>query len=244
MLFTGTASILTGSPGAVLLYPLLGFAVIPRTKRAEEAPGATRQALRYVLAGFWVFGAALQLQPTWWQSGQLSQTISGFVGIGGLNIWLVDPVLTWLSNATAGIEVPLNIALIVVFLALGIGLAVVKREQLPPFLIASIVVSVVFWYFSQASGGILTGMATDFDSGLIVVVMALACGRRHGRCRRRPANGWPATCARSKSRGRRSERKWSVVVGGRREQEVLLCLRLPRAQMILAARGWVSPRMR
>ena len=168
----------------MLLYPLLGFAVYPRKRRAADAPGATRQAgddgllsrkyLRYILAGFWIFGALLQLQPNWWQPGQISQTISGYIGMGGLNTWLVDPVLTQLSHASANIEIPLNIALIVVFLALGIGLAVVKREQLPPLLVASIVVSLVFWYFSQAFGGILTGMATDFNSGLLVVVMALA----------------------------------------------------------------------
>src|SRR5258708_18528613 len=95
--------------------------------------------------------------------------------MGGVNTWRVDPVLKQISTATANIEVPLNIALIVVFLALGIGLAVVKEEQLPPFLIASSVASVVFWYLSEAFGGILTGMATDFNSGLLVVVMALAC---------------------------------------------------------------------
>ena len=184
MLFTGTSSILTGSPGAVLLYPLLGFAVIPRKKRTTDVPEATRkmgdngllsrQTLRYVLAGFWIFGALLQLQPNWWQPGQISQTISSFIGMGGLNNWLVDPVLKQLSTVAANIEIPLNIALIVVFLALGIGLAVVKREQLPPLLIASIVVSLVFWYFTEAFGGILTGMATDFNSGLLVVIMALA----------------------------------------------------------------------
>jgi hypothetical protein len=37
------------------------------------------------------------------------------------------------------------------------------------------VVSVVFWYCSEAFGMILTGMATDFNSGLLVVMMALAC---------------------------------------------------------------------
>ena len=88
---------------------------------------------------------------------------------------LVDPVLTQRSKATANIEIPLNIALIVVFLALGIGLAVAREEQLRPFLIASIVASFVFWYGSEAFGMILTGMATDFNSGLLVVVMALAC---------------------------------------------------------------------
>lgn len=184
MLFTGTASILNGAPGAVLLYPLLGFAIYPRKKSAVASGGTTRKAsddgllsrglLRYILSGFWIFAALLQLQPNWWQPGQISQAIGAMVGQGGLNAVLVDPVLQQISNVTANSEVPLNIALIVVFLALGIGLAVAKEEQLRPFLIASIVVSVVFWYISEAFGMILTGMATDFNSGLLVVVMALA----------------------------------------------------------------------
>jgi hypothetical protein len=185
MLLTGNASILTGAPGAVLLYPLLGLAVYPRKKSAARSQEATRKVgddgllsrglLRYILSGFWFFAALLQLQPNWWQPGQISQAIGAMVGQGGLNAVLVDPVLQHISDATANIEVPLNIALIVVFLALGIGLAVVKEEHVRPFLTASIVVSVLIWYVSEAFGMILTGMATDFNSGLLVVLMALAC---------------------------------------------------------------------
>ena len=178
MLLTGQAGALTGAPGAVLLYPLLGLAVYPRKLSADARTSdeglLSRKVLRWVLTGFWFFAALLQLQAYWWQPGQVSQTIGGMVGQGGLNTWLVDPVLTPLSNATANIETPLNIALIVVFLALGIGLAVVKEKQLPAVLIASIVVSVVIWYCSQGFGMILTGMSTDFNSGLLLVVMALA----------------------------------------------------------------------
>ena len=185
MLLTGTGSVLSGAPGAVLLYPLLGLAVYPRRKsRASSQQAATARAgddgllsrryLRWVLSGFWFFAALLQLQPNWWQPGQISQAIGAMVGQGGLNTVLVDPVLTWISNITADIEIPLNIALIVVFLALGIGLAVAREGQLRPFLIGSIVMSVVIWYSSEAFGMILTGMATDFNSGLLLVVMALA----------------------------------------------------------------------
>jgi hypothetical protein len=184
MLLTGTSSILSGSPGAVMLYPLLGLAIWPRQQPKESVPGTkaragddgllSRQILRWVLSGFWIFAALLQLQPNWWHPGQISQTIGALVGMGGLNSVLVDPVLTWFSTTTANLEIPLNIALIVVFLAIGIGLAVPGDKHLRPFLIVSIVVSVLFWYFSQAFGGILTGMATDFNSGLLVVVMALA----------------------------------------------------------------------
>ncbi|HEY6539751.1 MAG TPA: hypothetical protein VIZ18_02395 [Ktedonobacteraceae bacterium] len=185
MLLTGQASVLSGAPGAVLLYPLLGFAIYPRKKSdAASQQGKmnvrydgllTRAHLRWILSGFWFFAALLQLQPNWWQPGQISQTIGAAVGQGGLDAVLVDPVLHQLSNITATIEIPLNIALIVVFLALGIGLAVARREQLRAFLIASIVVSIVIWYCTEAFGMILTGMATDFNSGLLVVVMALAC---------------------------------------------------------------------
>ena len=184
MLLTGTASILTGAPGAVLLYPcwvwLSSHASSPRLppKMRQRSAGddglLSRSVLRWVLAGFWFFAALLQLQPNWWQPGQISQAIGAMVGQGGLNSVLVDPVLTQISNATANIEIPLNIALIVVFLTIGIGLAVVKEKHVRPFLIASIVMSVVIWYFSEAFGMILTGMATDFNSGLLLVVMALA----------------------------------------------------------------------
>ncbi len=178
MLLTGQAGVLTGAPGAVLLYPLLGLAVYPRKSVADTGYSddglLSRKVLRWVLAGFWIFSALLQLQPYWWQPGQISQTIGGMVGQGGLNTWLVDPVLTPLSNITANIETPLNIVLIVVCLALGIGLAVVKEKQLPSWLTASIVVSVVVWYCAQGIGMILTGMSTDFNSGLLLVVMALA----------------------------------------------------------------------
>jgi hypothetical protein len=188
MLLTGTSSVLSGSPGAVMLYPLLGLAVWPRKPSAAASKDGqamsrddgllSRRVLRWVLAGFWFFAAALQLQPYWWQPGQISQTISGMIGQGGLDSVLVDPVLTQLARFTANIEIPLNIALIVVFLTIGIGLAIPGERHLRPFLIASIVVSVLFWYFTEAFGMILTGMATDFNSGLLLVVMALACWPR------------------------------------------------------------------
>ena len=190
MLLTGTASALTGAPGAVLLYPLIGLAVWPRTPGqqpilAGSGPVSSddgllsRRGLRYMLAAFWFFMALLQLQPYWWQSGQISGAIGGMVGAGGLNGAVVDPVLTALSNATTNIEVPLNMLLILVFLGVGIVLALPGDRYVQPALIASIVVSVLIWYFTQAFGMIFTGMATDFNSGLLLVVIALGVWPRH-----------------------------------------------------------------
>jgi hypothetical protein len=190
MLLTGTSGILSGAPGAVLFYPLLGLAIWPRKRPRAATPGTvartrddgllSRWMLRRVLSGFWFFAALLQAQPYWWQPGQIAQTSSALLGNGGIDTVLVDPTLTWFSRATANLEIPLNITLIVVFLAIGIGLAVPGDKHLRPFLIASIVVSLLIWYFSQGFGAILSGMATDFNSGLLLVVMALAVWPRVG----------------------------------------------------------------
>ena len=183
LLLTGQASVLTGAPGAVLLYPLLGLVVYPRQAATSQnqatgrAPVGilSRGQLRSFLGVFWLFAALLQLQPYWWQPEQISQAIGSMSGQGGLDSLFVDPVLNWLSNLTGPIETPLNIVLILLFLGLGIGLLLVKNEQVRPLLVLSMVVSFVLWWGAEAFGMIFTGMATDFNSGLLLIVMALAC---------------------------------------------------------------------
>jgi hypothetical protein len=185
MLFTGQGSILSGAPGAVLLYPIIGLLVYPRdisagsssksANSADENGLISRLQFRWIFAGFWIFCGLLQLQPFWWQPEQISQAIGAMVGAGGLNVFLVDPVLTGLAHSTTSLEIPLNILLIVICLGLGVGFALVKEEYLRPVLIASLIVSVLIWYVAQGFGMIFTGMATDFNSGLLLVVMTLAC---------------------------------------------------------------------
>ncbi len=184
MLLTGQASILTGAPGAVILYPLLGLLIYPR-KSSSKAEGTgvdgllSRKGLRWSLAGFWIFAALLQLQPYWWQAGQgwgqISLALGRLVGAGGLNTFLVDPVLNKLADATVSLEIPLNIVLIEVFLGLGIALALVKREHLRPWLVVSLILSFLIWWITQAFGMVFTGFTTDFNSGLLLMLMALAC---------------------------------------------------------------------
>jgi hypothetical protein len=191
MLLTGQAGILTGAPGAVLLYPLLGLLVYPRKEDPEQGL-LPRSSFRYIFAGFWFFAALLQVQPYWWQDGQISQAIGGMVGQGGLNRFLIDPLLQRVSDVTAHSEVPLNIVLIVVCLTLGFALIFVKEKR--PVLVASIVVSILIWWLAQGLGMIFTGMATDFNSGLLLVVMALACWPRvslQGVAQRRSVDGVP-----------------------------------------------------
>ena len=184
LLLTGRASVLTGTPGAFLLYALLALVVYPR--RVSFRPSGessvcgllSRVHLRWFLAGFWCFAALFQLQSSWWVLGQFSGSIAVMMDGGGLNGILVDPILGLLSMLTTQIEIPLNCALILLFLALGIALAVMKEKWLRPLLITSMVISLAIWWICQAFGNILTGMTTDTNSGLVLFIIALACWPR------------------------------------------------------------------
>jgi hypothetical protein len=177
LMLTGRGSILTGAPGSVVLYALLAFVLFPKGKTAEQSSSGiiSRPLLRKIFAGFWIFAALLQLQPYWWQSGQIAQEVSGLASPGTLSGIIIDPTLKWLSGWTNGVEVPVNIALVVVFLALGVGIFLSSFARLRPWLVASIIVSLIVWWFNQALGMILTGMATDPNSGPLLILIALCC---------------------------------------------------------------------
>lgn len=177
-LLTGQASVLTGAPGAVLLYPLLGLLIYPR-KGQPSTNGAdtllSRVHFRRVLAGFWIFAALLQMQPFWWQPEQISGVVGSMTGMGSFNSVLIDPIMGPLARLADPLEVPLNIVLIALFLGLGIGLALAKPRWLRPLLALSILFSLLIWWGAQGFGMILTGLATDFNSGLLIMLMTLAC---------------------------------------------------------------------
>lgn len=187
MLLTGQASILTGAPGSVLFYALLALVIYPRSialpRERMAATGepvglVSRRQLRISFAAFWFVSAALQLQPYWWQARQISQALDGAAGQGGLNTLLVDPLVGWLSHMIVNAEVPLNIMLIILFIGLGVSLLLLKNERMLPVLVLSIAISFSIWWGAQGFGMIFTGMTTDFNSGLLLIVIALACWPR------------------------------------------------------------------
>jgi hypothetical protein len=178
MLLTGQASMLTGAPGAVLFYTLLALVLYPRRKQTVEGDSIgilSRFQLRWIFAAFWLFAALLQLQPYWWQPGQISQTIGALSGQDGWNSLLVDPTLNWLSHITNNGEIMFNIALILVFMEVGIGLLIASADHIHPLLVPSVALSFVIWWSVEGFGMIFTGMTTDFNSGLLLIVIALAC---------------------------------------------------------------------
>lgn len=169
VLLTGNALFLMGAPGAVLLYVLLGIAAWPKegTDGREDASPPARW-LRYALGAFWLFAAALQLQPGFLASKGLSSAIDGMAaGQPGP----LHASIHWVASSIGGHGLIVTLVLAAFQLALAIG--VTFARDLRPWLIASAVWCLVAWWFGQALGMLLTGMGTDPQTSPLVLLLIL-----------------------------------------------------------------------
>lgn len=179
MLLTGQAGAFTGAPGAVLLYAFLALAALPgKTCVRESVPARTVQK---GLALLWGLFAVLQLQPYWWQPGQIVFTVSANKQPGTLSGVLLDGSIGWAAGLVGQAEPAVNIVFIAIALLLAIGLFVGGPEKARSLLVVSMIVSLAMWWGTQGFGLILTGGATDVNSGLLLVLCALACWPRRER---------------------------------------------------------------
>jgi copper(I)-binding protein len=175
---SGHGSLLTGAPGAVLLYAVLAVVVWP--ERVEDAPAGWRGWLWHdssgppavftpvVWAVVWVGGAVLQALPGQntptdlataltgddmpaWQMGLNNQVASHLLSAGTQDNWL----------------------LLVVLVAVGLcALGTPRMRTIAGWLGA--VLATVFWFLGQGFGDLLSGQATDPNSGPLLVLLALA----------------------------------------------------------------------
>jgi len=170
-LASGRADLLTGAPGAVLLYAVLALGVWPRP--AENGSGDGQQPARWLplaWAVLWVGGAVLQLLPGQNRIGDVTDAIRG--NADGAPGWLAHLDHS-AATAVGGPGVAALIVLVVVQAA--IGLAAIPPGVLRSVAgVAGIVVSVLFWVFGQSLGELWTGQATDPNSAPLVILLALA----------------------------------------------------------------------
>lgn len=159
-ILAGTASPLTGAPGAALLYGALGLVAWPglqaSTARAvarglwcavwcgwgvlwylpaNRAPGGVRDAI-----------AASALNAPTWLHGMLA-AVARVVGMGGLGL-----------------------AALAATVCVVVGAGVATRRPLP-FVAVGIVLATLAWVVGQSAGGLSTGQATDPNTGPLVVLL-------------------------------------------------------------------------
>jgi hypothetical protein len=184
-IFHGGATPFGGGPGGVLFYALLAVLLWP-SERSDEPYVAARtigvKAARIVWVAVWTILALLSVVG----SGRSPQALHDLVA--GMNTgqpgWLsrIDRVTesVFLHHGT-----PVAILLACVCLIVAVGV------YLPPPLaqttvVLAVVVFAVIWVAVQNFGGILAGGATDPNSGLPVILLALIY--------------WPSTNARESSK--------------------------------------------
>jgi hypothetical protein len=164
MLFAGTPNPLTGAPGAVLLYAIIGLLVWPgeRTGGLLGARGA-----RAVWATLWLVLAWSWLLAPTSSANATSSAIMSAPGTG------------WLHSLQSRVASAANghgfvIALVLALLSAAIGVAVAKNWRPMPFLVLAIVLNVSYWVIGQGFGGIFyTNSATDPNAGPLFVLLAL-----------------------------------------------------------------------
>lgn len=196
MLFMATASPLTGAPGAVLLYPAIGFLVWPTERRRSgewgansdgdvdadgdgeltgiaSAPGArgplgVRAALA-VWTGFWVLSAVLWLLPASRAGGAISSQIAA--AASGEPGWYSHLLLSLSANiGTHATFISWELAL--ASLAIGLGPLLSRRPTF--FLAAGVVLQLAFWVTGMAVGAMMTGSGTDPDVAPLIALLAVA----------------------------------------------------------------------
>lgn len=181
MLLTGSASALTGAPGSVFLYGLIGLMAWPRTTHREEdeIDGLSSSAAAHgiggavtpllVWSGYWLLAGVLFLLPANRVPTSVSGAITGMAS--GEPSWYAS-ALTHVGNGFGSAGVTQTWILAIASVAVALGPLLVRRFEW--FLAAGALLSTLFWLSAQGLGGVLTGSGTDPNTGPLVVVLALA----------------------------------------------------------------------
>ncbi len=180
---TGTASPVTGAPGAAALYALLAILLWPAdcsdgkpapfTAARAVGPNAAR-AVWYVL---WTGLACLALLPANLAPQAPHDTIAGLES--GEPGWLaaIDRHAAALV-AGRGLAVSMALAAALILIAAGIYLPAPGARAV---LVLAIAVAAAIWIVGEAFGTILAGGATDPNTGPLLILLALAYWPVHAR---------------------------------------------------------------
>jgi hypothetical protein len=172
---TGTASPVTGAPGAVLLYALLAILLWPADRGGATPPFTAARAVganaaRAVWLVLWLSMACLAVVSAESAPQAVHDTIAGLES--GEPGWLgaTEGHVSALA-ASHGLAVAVALATAFVLIAVGIYLSAPGAQAA---VLLGITAAAVIWVAGEAFGGILAGGATDPNSGPLLVLLALA----------------------------------------------------------------------
>jgi hypothetical protein len=165
MLFMNTAMPLTGAPGAVILYALIGAIVWP-----SDRPGGLLgvRGARTAWATLWLVMAWLWLLAASSSANAIHDAINA-----------APSGMSWLSSVQNGFASitkgnGLIFAMVLALLSAVIAVAVAKDWRAKEFLILAAVLNLIYWVVGQGLGGMFAGGATDPNAGPLFMLLAYA----------------------------------------------------------------------
>jgi hypothetical protein len=175
MVLTGDASPVNGAPGAVILYALLAVLLWPSDRPGGRTPFAAARAVgapvaRALWLVLWLSLAYFALLPGNRAPQALHDMIAGMAD--GEPGWLaaLDRGAASLV-AHQGLAASIVLAVALVIIAVGVYLPAPAARGT---LVLALVVAAVIWVFGEAFGEIMTGGATDPNSGPLLALLTLA----------------------------------------------------------------------
>jgi hypothetical protein len=161
MLLTGQVLLVTGAPGAVLLYGFIGWSIWPSEGNETQLRAVSLRGMsvaRWSLGLLWILGAILQVQPAYLKPNGISGAFTA----------------DWVAHLVGTSGVTVTIILAIIELAIGVGILINRRMR--PFMWASIILSLIFWWTGQAFGQMFTALGTDPNAGPLFILLTLcAC---------------------------------------------------------------------
>jgi hypothetical protein len=175
MLFMNMASPLTGAPGAVVLYAIVGLIVWPNGRLGGLLGPRGAKTTWAVL---WLLMAWLWLEAP----SSSANAITGSINAAPSGMSWLSTVQDWAANTAKGHGLVIALVLALASAVIGVGVAIDWRPH--ALLSLAIVLSLAYWVFGQGFGGIFQGSATDPNAAPLFCLIALslfplaAAGRR------------------------------------------------------------------
>ncbi len=195
-LFGGVASVLTGYPGAALLYAVAAALLFPRREpRPEPAAAAEAGVLgfywsRVTWLALWLGAAFYTARPQTGEGGLVFMLSTNQVEAPGPLRSLDSAELHWLTLGHSDV-----VGIVVAASCLAAGFAVFLGVVPRLCLSLTALIAVTGWVAAENLGGILTGSTTDVGSGPVLILLAVTFWPAGGRARRWLARTQPAASA-------------------------------------------------
>lgn len=161
----GHTSLIVGAPGAALLYVVIGFAVLP-TAKAKPA-----YWLAIAWAAIWLGGAILQISPAQGTTTGLATMINNTATNAPGWLTAIDTDAARFVQNGGQLVIVLLVSLQVL---IGLGVLLSRRGVRRIAVGLGIVLALTFWAVGQSFGQFYSGLATDLNTGPLIILLGLA----------------------------------------------------------------------